>query len=460
MKRSVFRVALLWFVFSFGCGLTGCGGGGGGSDSALVTSTETFQLKTAWTNYVTDTSSTPFTMSGIISGVPVSGSATATEGGLTVSTFEGVSCNKKVAVINGSLMGNSQIIPLNSTQTYYYDMNYNMLGSSSSDEYTVVIGTMALPQTAKVNDSGILYTETIYPTSDKLFSTGTYTVSYSLEPDTATTALLKLTITERNASGTVVSTEVETLRLTPTGTFTRLNQKFTSSTDNMMLSYGLSDITQVDSSAIALLYFNEGAGSTSTDSSLYKLQAAITGGATWVSGKSGYALSFDNGTASATVEPGREYLGASKVSVEAWLYPNSTCTATKPCLIVGDSFSWLLQLNGSTVEFWINYGAGYQWAKLVSSTAPIGTNAWHHVAATYNGNNATLYVDGLPDATVSGIYTVGNDPFHTSISIGGSTGCCGYMDYVSSFPGRIDNVRIFGRELSSSEIAANYYATK
>jgi len=213
------------------------------------------------------------------------------------------------------------------------------------------------------------------------------------------------------------------------------------------------------SSTIALLYFDEGAGTTSADSSLYHLHASINGGATWVPGKSGSALSFDNGKAETNVVYSHNYLGASTISVEAWLYPNSTCAANN-CLIVGDSFSWLLRLNGSTAEFWVNYGLGSQWAKLVSSAAAIGTNAWHHVAVTYNGDHATLYVDGMPNATASAVYTVGDDPYHRKISIGGSSGCCDYMDYVSSFPGIIDNVRISTVELSASEIAADYNATK
>lgn len=211
--------------------------------------------------------------------------------------------------------------------------------------------------------------------------------------------------------------------------------------------------------SVALFYFDEGTGSTSADSSPYHLLASINGGGIWMPGKSGSALSFDNGTAEANVVYSLDYLGASTVSVEAWLYPNSTCAADT-CLIVGDSFSWLLRLKDGTVEFWINYGLGSQWAKLVSSTAAIGTNAWHHVAATYNGDHATLYVDGIPDATASAVYTVGDDSYHRSIAIGGSSGCCGYMDYNRSFPGIIDNVRISKVELSASEIAADYNATK
>ncbi len=297
-------------------------------------------------------------------------------------------------------------------------------------------------------------------------NTSTYSISgtitssgFALQGVTMT--LGSSTTTTTDASGNYsfagITNGVYTLTPSKNGyTFTPTNSTQTVNNANIT---AVNFAATVAPSTVALFYFDEGTGSTSADSSPNHLLASISGGATWVPGKSGSALSFDNGTAEANVAYSLDYLGSSTVSVEAWLYPNSTCAAGT-CLIVGDSFSWLLRLNDGTVEFWINYGLGSQWAKLVSSSAAIGTNAWHHVAATYNGDRATLYVDGMPDATASAIYTVGDDSSHRSIAIGGSSGCCGYMDYIRSFPGIIDNVRISQAELSASQIAAEYNTTK
>lgn len=76
--------------------LTACGEGGGDDDSGPVTSTETFQLKNAWINSVSNSSSTPFTISGTSSGFSITGSGTATESSLTNANFEGISCKKTI----------------------------------------------------------------------------------------------------------------------------------------------------------------------------------------------------------------------------------------------------------------------------------------------------------------------------------------------------------------------------
>lgn len=65
---------------------------------------------------------------------------------------------------------------------------------------------------------------------------------------------------------------------------------------------GKSNSLQINTSStstVALFTFDEGTGSTSADASSNHLVASINGGASWVPGKTGSALSFDNGTAEA-----------------------------------------------------------------------------------------------------------------------------------------------------------------
>lgn len=128
-------------------------------------------------------------------------------------------------------------MPIADTYTLYYDNNYNYLGSDGADEYTVVNSTMNLPLTARVNDTGILFTETIYPSSSKYYSIGTNTISYTLEPDTATTALLKLITIEKDLNNANISTSVTVMRLTTTGSFTSLYETYVDNTDNLKMSF-------------------------------------------------------------------------------------------------------------------------------------------------------------------------------------------------------------------------------
>lgn len=204
--------------------LAACGGGGsGGSPSSVVASTEAFQLRTAYVNQLTDTRSAPFTVSGIFDDVNVTGSGTVTEGALTSTSFERQSALQKVTVITGSLNANGRTIPLSSSSIGYVDLNYNPLGSFG-DEYEVVNSSVTIPVTARVNSTGVWYTSTLYATSAKSRVEGTATVSYVLEPDTATTALLKIIRIDKDTSGSTTFTNTATFRMTPSGTLTRISE--------------------------------------------------------------------------------------------------------------------------------------------------------------------------------------------------------------------------------------------
>jgi hypothetical protein len=216
--------------------LAACGGGGGGSSFTPVTSTETFQLRTAWVNYLTDSRSLPFTVSGTSSGIRITGSGTLTQGGLSAGVFEGVSAIQKTSVVTGSITSNGTTAALSTSTTEFVDSDYYPLGSSGY-EYTVVNGTATIPQTAMVNDTGTLFTENRYQTSAKAALLGTNTMTYIVEPDSATTALLKLIEVEKSTAGTTTGTTTITYRMTPSGGLTRLSEVYSDSTDTLTITY-------------------------------------------------------------------------------------------------------------------------------------------------------------------------------------------------------------------------------
>jgi Concanavalin A-like lectin/glucanases superfamily/Immunoglobulin I-set domain/Immunoglobulin domain/Cohesin domain len=78
------------------------------------------------------------------------------------------------------------------------------------------------------------------------------------------------------------------------------------------------------------------------------------------------------------------------------------------------------------------------------------TNSWHHVAVTKSGSNVVFYLDGvgLPPVTYTEVFS-----FETSVSIGalGSTQIC-------PFYGAIDELAVYSRALSASEIQTIYTA--
>lgn len=235
MKKPNFFYSLaLTLVFA----LSACGGGGGGgsTSTAPVTSTETFQLRTAYVNYVTETRSLPFKVTGTSSGYSVSGSGTATQGALTSATFESKAAQQKTTTVTGSITANGTTSPLSSSSTDYVDSNYNPLGEIGS-EYSVVNSGISIPTTARVNDTGILYTSNRYTSSSKTTLLGTSTVSYVLEPDTAATALFKVISTEKDTLNKQTSVSTVTFRITAAGALTRISETYVEGTTTLTLTY-------------------------------------------------------------------------------------------------------------------------------------------------------------------------------------------------------------------------------
>ena len=222
--------------------LAACGGGGGGTDTAsgpvAAPATTTFPVKAAYTNIVRNSSSLPFRISGSSSGISVSGSGTITRGTLVSSAFEGVPALRQIGTLTGTVVVGANTTPLAAVVSTFVDTNYNPLGSSTDGEYAVISGTVNIPTTAVINDTGILYTANTFTASSKSVRTGTNTVSFALQPDTSTTGLLKVISVKKNVAGTTTQTSTLTLRIDASGTITYLNESAVfSNGDSLTLTY-------------------------------------------------------------------------------------------------------------------------------------------------------------------------------------------------------------------------------
>lgn len=226
---------LIFSLVSFAL-LAACGGGGG--SPVPVASTSSFDLRAAYVTLFTTPSSNTFTISGTVEGIRVAGSGTATAGSVTAGTFEGFQSFQRSQTISGTLSFNGQNIPLTVTSTDWTDNNYIPRGSTS-DEYEVVDGTPTIPTIVRVNDTGELFTATSYPDSRKLYSTGTVVASYVVEPETETTAIVKLVRTYRDTSSKITAISTATFRIDTNNQLVRLNETLVSYSDqtNLTLRY-------------------------------------------------------------------------------------------------------------------------------------------------------------------------------------------------------------------------------
>jgi hypothetical protein len=93
---------------------------------------------------------------------------------------------------------------------------------------------------------------------------------------------------------------------------------------------------------------------------------------------------------------------------------------------------------------------GYNYDYYPDSGVVVNDGNWHSIAATYDGLNLSLFVDGnLQSKTNMGSYrTIGEQNY-----LGKSShSCC-----QNFFGGVMDDVRIYSRALSSNEVASLYY---
>ena len=218
--------------------LTACGGGGGGGSgtTAPVASSQTFNLQAAYKSYYAATASYKFNITGTYGAYPVSGSGTVVIGAVTSGTFEGQPALQQTMTEIGSFTANNQTIPLATSAISWLDTNYMPRGSSGGSEYIVVDGTATIPTAAKINDTGSIYTAKRYTTSAKTSLVGTRTVTYVVEADTGSTALVTLISVDKNNSGTVTATYTDQYRVTTANTFTKIKETAVDNTNGLSLT--------------------------------------------------------------------------------------------------------------------------------------------------------------------------------------------------------------------------------
>ncbi len=136
------------------------------------------------------------------------------------------------------------------------------------------------------------------------------------------------------------------------------------------------------------------------------------------------------------------------LTVSLWFNPNIIPVVT-PLLDAYDS-NWelLLRYNNACVVKWEGTPAQYQY--LVSYDQSIFENTWYHFVFTYTNNEVNIYINGDWGLTLPGIsFNSSNGLYYFGASISGTAQ---YLD------GQIDDVAIWNRALSQSEITRLYEA--
>jgi hypothetical protein len=172
--------------------------------------------------------------------------------------------------------------------------------------------------------------------------------------------------------------------------------------------------------------------------------ATLVGNTAVVAGKVGQAYSFDgNGDAVAVGNP--VALQLQNLTIEAWIRRGTTTAGGVLFGYGNGGYALGLQTDGH--PFLTQVGISQVTASFV-----VGDTNWHHVAMTKTGTNVVFYLDGDVFPAASSFGSVFQ--FNTPAAIGARGD-----DFSSGFLGSIDELSIFNRALSSTEVQALYNST-
>jgi hypothetical protein len=189
--------------------------------------------------------------------------------------------------------------------------------------------------------------------------------------------------------------------------------------------------------------FNEGSGTVAGDSSGNGNSGTISG-ATWVAGKYGDALSF-NGGGYVTV-PDTVSLQPTAITVTCWVNGASLQNTG----YVGKYYDYILYSEGGGQPAFIVWNGGGAGSAAYSAIA-LPLNQWVFIVGTFGADGiARIYVNGVLQGSGSAItpnIRDGGAPLYVG-KRGDGIG--------SSFPGAIDEVRIYNRALSAADIQTDF----
>jgi len=215
---------------------------------------------------------------------------------------------------------------------------------------------------------------------------------------------------------------------------------------------------QSDTGPVAWWKFDEGSGTTAADASGSGNTSTLVS-PSWTSGKIGSGALTFGGTKLGTVSGSGSLanLYVTGLTVSAWIKPTSS-TGGRIIDKDNNDVGWFF---GTTNAGQINFTSDQDTTGVtaLTSSTSIALNTWQHVLMTWDGTAGSahvhLYINGV---NADGTGTSGTGPEQTDsatpLSIGNRQ-----VDSARPFTGSIDDVRIYNRVLSTTEIQALADAT-
>ena len=210
------------------------------------------------------------------------------------------------------------------------------------------------------------------------------------------------------------------------------------------------------------IQFDQGSGTTVADASGNNYIGTLKNGPTWTAGKYNGALAFDgsndyvafgdvapaNGLTAFTVSTWVKFAVSGGGSHETHLVDKSRCDGYR------NSGPWELGValtapGKAEVLVYPQDGTPSAYIFSGASTSSVDDGNWHYVTARYDGSRLSIWVDGRQENSVAAAGLRMSSSTH-AMEAGGN--CNGYA---YPFRGTLDEIRVYARALSQTEIQAD-----
>ena len=148
----------------------------------------------------------------------------------------------------------------------------------------------------------------------------------------------------------------------------------------------------------------------------------------------------------------------SQITISSWIYPNSFGGGSAGRIYdkwktTFPQTGYAFFVDNSTGVSAIGFGTGWAISTSVARVNnAITLNTWQHVSVTFSGTACTFYKNGYSIGTVTGLVAAVSG---TENAVVGNN-----LSNVNYFDGKIDNLIIYSRALTASEISRIYTSTK
>jgi hypothetical protein len=220
-------------------------------------------------------------------------------------------------------------------------------------------------------------------------------------------------------------------------------------TTSAAIAVTVDNTPQAGPQPVAAYAFDEALGATVTDATGRAHTGTISGATRVSTGKTAGALSFDGVNDFVSIPDANDLDLTTGMTLEAWVNPTSN-TGWRTAIIkerAGD-LAYALYSGGATLPMTTITTAapGYGEAPGPAGSAP-PTNAWTHLAGTYDGTTLRLYRNGalISSTPYTGAIANGSGP----LKIGGNA------VWGEWFAGRLDDIRVYDTALPAAQIQAD-----